>query len=252
MWRQLYTLTRRVPLLKSLVWRWLPVAQAQVDGLTFELHPRDNMTERQMWLTGAFPEAASIDLLSREVASGPVLVLDIGANAGAFTLPLARALGPGSRLIALEPNPDMAARLRRNLGLSALTDRVDLREAALGAARGEATLTLHIRNLGQSSLGHVGRPGRTITVPTVPFGDLLREATPDQRIIVKIDIEGYEDRALWPFLSAPDAPLPGMILIEVQGSHNWQHDLPARLLALGYQPRFEGDGNRLYALPEAA
>ena len=72
------------------------------------LHPADNYTERFMWRKGMRDEAASIGRLTLLVAGKRALIFDIGANCGSFTLPLATAAGPGSRIVAFEPNPVMA------------------------------------------------------------------------------------------------------------------------------------------------
>ena len=115
----------------------------------FLLHPADNYTERFMWRRGLRAEAASIGRLTLLVAGKRALVFDVGANCGAFTLPLATAAGPGSRIVAFEPNPVMAARLRTNLALNGLTESVHVVEVALGAQDGEAPLNLVERNLGR-------------------------------------------------------------------------------------------------------
>ena len=105
------------------------------------LHPADNYTERFMSRKGMRDEAASIGRLTVLVAGKRALIFDIGANCGSFTLPLATAAGPGSRIVAFEPNPVMANRLRVNLTLNGLTESVEIAEVALGEA--ELTRLLH-------------------------------------------------------------------------------------------------------------
>ena len=167
----------------------------------FLLHPADNYTERFMWRRGLRAEAASIGRLTLLVAGKRALVFDVGANCGAFTLPLATAAGPGSRIVAFEPNPVMAARLRTNLALNGLTESVHVVEVALGAQDGEAPLNLVERNLGRSSL----RPVDSIIAIPVAVR-LLAPYLPEhshryETFIVKIDVEGYEDEVLVPFLT---------------------------------------------------
>ena len=239
--------TQRTLLLKSIVRRLLPSEEVMVAGLRYHVHPRYNSTERFMWAEHLTPEPASIAALCKVVAERPCFVLDVGANCGVFTVPLAHSAAPGSIIRALEPNPEMAGRLRRNLGLNGLGDRVDVLEVAMAEDEGEASLVLHKSNLGQSSLGKVARPGEALTVSTLPYSKLTGGVDPDMPIVMKIDIEGYEDRALKPVLYGSDLRLPDVLLMETLHNGDWTYDVPGRLLESGYEALFEGEGNSLLA-----
>ena len=115
--------------------RFWPAMRSQVGGHTMLLNPADNYTERFMWRKGMRDEAASIARLTLLVAGKRALILDIGANCGSFTLPLATAAGPGSRIVAFEPNPVMANRLRTNLALNGLTESVEVAEVLAAAEK---------------------------------------------------------------------------------------------------------------------
>jgi FkbM family methyltransferase len=61
-------------------------------------------------------------------------VIDIGANIGAHTLPLARLVGPPGTVLACEPTDWAVAKLLRNLALNpALRERVAVHQVMLGA-----------------------------------------------------------------------------------------------------------------------
>ena len=193
-------------------------------------------------------EAASIGRLTLLVAGKRSLIFDIGANCGAFTLPLATAAGAGSRIVAFEPNPVMADRLRTNLALNGLMERVEVAEIALGAGDGEAQLHLGENNLGRSSLRLV-ESNRSIPVTVQPLVRYL----PDQlrsyeMFVIKIDVESFEDEVLVPFLSVtPDEGIPDAILMETHSADRWRADLKGVLSKRGYMPFFEGeDGNTLF------
>jgi len=235
-------------LAKSRRTRWLVRDRMEpfrlsVDGLLLDLHPADNTSEHDMFLTGAWPEPASLALLRERVNGKRALVFDIGANCGVYALPLARAVSPGSRVLAFEPNPGMADRLAHNLALNRLDGAVTLHRVALGAEPGTLELNLHHRNLGQSSLRPLGR-GRKVSVPVRPLADFLERPEGCEVFLIKIDVEGYEDAVLGPFLeTVADADLPDLILIEIVQENLWTADLRALLQRRGYRAGAVIEGN---------
>jgi predicted O-methyltransferase YrrM len=66
-----------------------------------------------------------LQLLAR--SHGAQRILELGTLAGYSTIWLARALGPGGRLVTLEREPAYAAVARANLERAGLSDRVELR-----------------------------------------------------------------------------------------------------------------------------
>lgn len=132
----------------------------------------------------------SYDGLARHAPADARLVLDLGANTGIVTRWLL-ARFPEARVIAVEPDPETCAALRRNL---AGHPRAIVVEAAIGATSGQATIS--------GDNGAIGRRVETsesgaIDVLTVP--DALARAGVDgaQRIdVLKCDVEGAE-RALF-------------------------------------------------------
>lgn len=104
---------------------------AQVDrgGIQWDLDLSEGI-DFAIYLLGGF-ELRTLKLYQKLVVPGSV-VLDIGANIGAHTLPLAQLVGPAGRVIAFEPTEFAFGKLRRNLGLNpALCDRVHLMQVAL-------------------------------------------------------------------------------------------------------------------------
>ena len=81
---------------------------------------------------GLYERATSRRLL--EFARPGSIVLDVGANIGAHTLPLARAVGSAGRVVAVEPTDDAFERLVRNRSLNPdLEPRIVTVQSALGA-----------------------------------------------------------------------------------------------------------------------
>lgn len=232
--------------LRRLLRRFWPPVEMTVDGHRYELHPADNATEARMYMTGAFDEPDSLAWLLEQVRDRRCLVHDIGANCGAYAVPLAAAMADGSVLHCFEPSPIMAARLGRNLALNGLESRAQVHEVALGASAGEATLHVHHRNHGQSSLRSLDRATGGVTVPVRPLADYAVPTGPDEVDIraIKIDVEGREDTVLAPYLqTVDDAALADAILIETVWVSEWQEDLRRQLAERGYVREFEAEGN---------
>ncbi len=242
--RVLFRFVNGIRFLRPIVRRLWPAMRLNIDGHVMLLQPSDNSTERFMWRRGTRREAASIGRLTLLVAARRALIFDIGANCGAYTLPLAEAAGVGARTLAFEPNPAMATRLRQNLKLNALQDRVEIHEVALGPNNGDATLWLANRNLGASSLRSPSVPtSQFITVPVRPLTSFVPQSMEAfEAFVIKCDIEGFEDQALMPFLkSAAEDFLPDAILLETTSAHLWDTDLASLLEQRGYQSFFEGE-----------
>jgi len=137
------------------------------------------------------------ELIKRSVRLGNVC-LDVGANVGAYTLLMAFAAGKDGRIVALEPHPDIAARLRANIALNNL-DNVDVIEAALSDEDGKATFYVHGNdafNRGGSGLTSSEVASKPIEVAAVTGASLEKTADIGRLDFIKIDVEGSEMMAL--------------------------------------------------------
>lgn len=212
--------------------------------------PRDNYTETRMWLDGCPPELKSLVAVVELVEDRNVLVMDIGANCGAFTIPLALACGTGSRVIAFEPNPIMIGRLGVNIQLNGLSDVIRIEGCALSDREGEARLNFCGHNYGQASLNDVkaGMRNGAIVVPTRPLGHFTAASKDHNFTLIKIDVEGAEETVLGPILEGAQSGgwLPDAILIEVRHADEWQTDLCEQILASGFKETMRAEGNALY------
>jgi FkbM family methyltransferase len=125
-----------------------------------------------------------VDELRRFIKPGDT-VWDVGAHKGAYTWHLARAVGPAGEVHAFEPQPDLAARLRK-----AFHRPVQVHELALSDTTATARLTVPVwgttRMQGHASLEH-GSAGEALTVTTLVGDELHQSPT-----FVKADVEGHE------------------------------------------------------------
>jgi len=124
------------------------IVDATVENIRFRLHMRDNVSERKYLFLPQFFDAFERAELRRRLSAQSVFV-DIGANAGIYTL---TAAGTGARVIAVEPNPVVLQRLQYNLAVNDLSARVVTVQKGVSDAKGVFDLVLDDTNLGGSSL----------------------------------------------------------------------------------------------------
>lgn len=220
------------------------------DGLTFRAYPARNHQDRAPYITEAFDEHRSMARLAHLVRGKKSLVLDIGAKVGIYTVFLARAAGSGSKVISFEPSPTVAARLRENIALNGFEDRVEVEGVALGAKDGEAELSVPLTNFGGASLIRPRLRGGSHKVRQRALANFLKGSDAFERVVLKIDVEGYEDRVLRPmFDTLPVDAWPDALLLEVSSKSRWESDPIAPLRKAGYREVFHAERNKLFLRP---
>lgn len=225
-----------------------PFFDVEIEGLKWRLWVGDNLTEQRLLERGLHKNKAGLALITDGLEAGGVFV-DIGANCGLFSLFAAKAVGPQGRVLAVEPQPEMARRLRFNAKANGF-DQIALREMAIGAEEGRATLHVKDGQYGLSSLHtDVGGDGSSVTVPVRPLLTIVQEADLPRIDALKIDIEGFEDRALRPFIeTAPPELLPKRIFMETTHASRWETDLLAVFKRAGYATTWQSDRDVLLTL----
>jgi len=185
--------------------------------------------------------AADIDFLIEDAASGGAFV-DIGSHMGLYTLPMARCTAPGGLAIAVDANPMMTERLAFNATASGL-DNVRVFACGLGDREGRAALQIRKDDLAIVSI--VDDPQGEIPVRTL--ASIVAEAGVDRIAGLKIDVEGYEDKVLAPFLeTAPLALLPRRIVIETMADGTDYPSCAAQFVRHGYRLKGRTRNNSLY------
>ena len=164
-----------------------------------------------------------------------------------FTLFAARKVGPTGRVIAIEPLPQMLERLRFNIAANRFTN-VTVVETAVGAEAGSATIHVGNEQFGHSSM-HPVEGHEALQIPVVPLVDICRTAGLTKIDALKIDIEGYEDRALVPFFRSASRSLwPTNIFMETDHVDRWETDCLADLIERGYRKVWSSGGDALLKL----
>ena len=178
-------------------------------------------------------------------------VIDIGANLGYYTCPLADLVGEEGRVYAVEPVPVIFSVLKRNVGKRR---NVELLNYALG----EQERTIEMANDSVASAGYFGT-GRNF----VSEGELSKDAVRftaqmkrgselfggmEKIDFIKCDIEGYE-RVVLPELRPLIEKFHPTVLVETDGESRQQ--MIAMFTELGYSAYMLVGGKEVTLDPES-
>jgi FkbM family methyltransferase len=194
-----------------------------------------------LYFTGRRYEPRTTDYLTGSLGPGDTFV-DIGANHGYFTLVAASRVGASGRVYAFEPNPPVFRQLAAHVRLNRFADRVLLADTALSDVNGTAALFVSqcVLNSGLSSLqtpaGHAGgalSPECAVPVRTETFDCWYERVKPGRIAVMKIDVEGAEDRVFEGMTATLRSGAIGAIVCETE----WNGGVRDRLAACGYTAR---------------
>lgn len=234
------------------------VADVKAFGLKLRLHPLDNLSEKRAFMTPQCFDPAELKAVKAAMGPGKVF-LDIGANAGLYALVAAKAGGPASRVIAVEPQREMRRRIAYNARANGL-ETLEITGIALSDYEGESLMKIVGRNKGMGRLeGPDSRKnrrreqgsGEAVRVTTLPT--LLAEMKADRLDAMKIDVEGAEVSILQPYFSqTPRAAWPELIVLERAQVNDLSRERDAVSLACskGYQVETETRMNAILRLKD--
>jgi len=142
-------------------------------------------------------ERGEQQFLLRFLQAGMV-VFDIGAHHGLYTLLAASKVGSSGKVVAFEPSPRERKRLTENVRLNR-HDHVVVEPMALGKSKGKATLHVCLgRETGCNSLRPptVEEPLESVEVTVSTVDDYCADRKIDSCDFVKLDVEGAEQDVL--------------------------------------------------------
>jgi FkbM family methyltransferase len=184
--------------------------------------------------------------LRRRLRPGDLFV-DVGANVGCMTALAAKVVGTGGAVVAIEASPNVLDELRETVARNRLTN-VRLVGAAASDRHEELTLFAGpTHNVGlTATVEHRGlqAAGR---VQAAPFGELVTADERTRARLVKIDVEGAEDRVLAGMLPVLDSLHDAELAVEL--SPTWWQDTKLRPIDV-LQP-FLDRGYHVYLLPNS-
>lgn len=194
-------------------------------------------------------QRAEIRALVAAIGPGDVAA-DVGANKGAYLPWLSRAAGPGGRVAAFEPQPDLAAYLARVGGAAGLSN---VSVEARGVSEKSGVLRLRVPGAAGPSPGATFEAavaaqaaGRDVEVPVVALDDYF---SGERRRIaaLKVDVEGHELSVLRGARGILERHAP-TVVVECEARHVGEAGLSAVLAffaGLGYAGSFVQRGKLL-------
>lgn len=202
----------------------------------FVVNPEDIYVGQAIATYGEYGEH-EVQVFSRIVKPGDT-VIEVGANIGAHTVPLAKLVGAYGHVHAFEPQPIIFQNLCANVALNSLLN-VHTYSQAAGSASGQAILPV----VDYTKLGNFGgielqNQGEGTTVPVVRLDDVLTDLRNVR--LLKLDVEGWEQSVLEGALNLIARHRPMLYLendrinksqsliefIQAQGYRLWWHTPP--------------------------
>lgn len=161
---------------------------------------RRSRAQRRAAATGWFDDGL-FRSARRQLTAGS-LALDIGANVGLWTLPLALgAMDVGTRVVAFEPVPGNQRQLATNIELTGVTDVVMMEPVALSNRTETAELVLREDFVDGAASGNASiliADGADDTYPHIQVATARLDDIVAEHVVavIKLDVEGHEPEVL--------------------------------------------------------
>ena len=211
--------------------------------LKFRLYPHNNTIESKMVVSSKLREGKELKVISSFIGSGGTF-LDIGANVGYYSL-MAAKLG-ADKILAIEPNPIVLDRFKTNIKFNKYEKKIKVFKLGIGEKKDILELRLSHTDMGSSTVLNNDLDSDKIRIKIVPLSDLLKKEAIKKIDVLKIDIEGFEDRALFPYFEKLEKKFyPRLILMEDSSQKEWGRNILEWLLANGYHVLARTRGNIL-------
>ena len=215
------------------------------------LYPADNICEKRVFIAPQHWDMSERMALAAAItahAEGPFYFMDIGANAGLYSL-FARAAAMKARkqfrAICIEPDPEMRARAAFNITASGAEEEIRIMPYAAHAENRHLRFSVNQNSRGMSRIdesGDTNVEGRTLK-------SLIEESLFPRVDAMKIDIEGHEFSALNAFFQTAQSQFwPRFAILET--SHERGAQSASSLFEdRGYQLSFTTQLNSVFVHP---
>lgn len=162
--------------------------EIEIKGVTLILNRRDAIVSGNIAL-GCY-ETYNLELFEGLVRPG-MCVLDVGANIGLYSAIAARKVGPGGRVIAMEPDAANCSFIERTKERNGLTNLVIIEKAA-GQMCGDTFLYLCETNTADHRIYDVDQSRVKVPIKMATLDSVVSELGIPQIDVLKIDTQGFE------------------------------------------------------------
>lgn len=185
--------------------------------------------QRQFYFFGTYWLEEEVLECWAEFARTAKVILDVGANAGIFSL-VGLAASPDVEVHAFEPTPKIAKRLRDTVESNGLGN-LHVQEVAVARTSGTAHLNVWEgedgNNEGMNFVTVSPRTNEALQIRTVALDDFCREHGIERADLLKLDIQGNEAEALAGAERMFGEKRIGCVFVEL----NWAEEPGARCAA---------------------
>ncbi len=174
----------------------------------FAITNQRNPIEYGMLLNSAY-NAPELDFLSEVLGEGDVAV-DLGSNIGMYTITMAAKVGETGKIIAVDASASFMKKLRINAAANDFSN-ISFENIAVGGGEGEVQLNAVKGNPGTATVTESTTGG----IPMQSLMTILERNKVDRISAMKVDIDGFEEKALGPFFAeAKNSLLPKRVVVE--------------------------------------
>lgn len=175
------------------------------------------------------------------------IFIDIGANVGVHTL-TAASINSNNEIYSFEPEPENFLELIKNIEANNFKNILPFK-VALGNQISNVMLNVNDGwNKGKHSLkSHITNVKRQVAVPVLKL-DLFEESLKNKKILLKIDVEGFEKEVLEgssTVLNATDNVVLIIELVTEINSLDVCNEIVEKLKVLGFSKVFRVENNRI-------
>jgi len=209
--------------------------------LKLRIYPNDNTIESRILFSSKLREKIELQNIKDQIKNGGVFV-DIGANVGYYSL-MAAKYG-ATKVVAIEPNPIVLNRLKDNIKFNGYDKVITPLQIGVGESKGTLELTVCNTDMGSSSVVNKKLSGEKIRIDILPLYELMKREKIKAIDALKIDIEGMEDKVLFPYFEKIDkSNYPKLIVIEDSSQQIWDKNILEWMLDNGYRVLTRTRGN---------
>lgn len=172
------------------------------EDISYSLYVKPSeFIESTAMLTGGW-ETGNIQIIDHFLNGKKGIFIDVGANIGAITIPLARK-HPDIKFVCFEPNPEVHERLNKNIRLNKLENVTTV--PLLCSSESDKAFHFYSQiyseknnNMGLSSVNQKDslKDHKEIQVKSISLDQFIKSFSKDVVLGLKIDVEGHEMEVL--------------------------------------------------------